>query len=735
MAPNRRRELLQVNSEIQQQGGVDRAGMSSGLSAVAQSFAAIGKQVGAIADHAARKEGAAAGREAGLDPEFRPTRSLTIRGEAFDEAGLAVYRVRAKQRFQADLQSAFDQHAGDPAALDGALKAKRDAWVDSAPREVRPELELLYEGQRLSMMRRSARAQSAALTAERAQAAEDEVAQITRRIQQEAYDLGLDETADEVLAARVDELMGALSATGVNGEAIYSREKAREVLEDTQKSVAEARLLGALERTGDLEAKRAFVEKFREDFGDGKGRAGLFDFDDFDKINRRLERELSRAESARAAELRAVAGEIDDAQKQVEKGYALTDEARAQLRAKAAAANDPALTQSLRQLDALAEFQDSARAAPPGELQAFVDQERQRLQSEGGSEPEIARLELADKLLGNMRTELKRDPLGYAERTGTVPIPDLDLSDGETAQASMKARIAAAEQTAAFYSQDPVYLRPDERRALASTIAQGGKAGLAVASAVTRAAGPERALAVMSELSDEAPVTAYLGALVARTGITPAAHDAATALELKAELGSDFKPLAPSKAEARTEAVSELGDALRNMPKTEAAVTAVANQIYETRARRQGIDTFDPELWRQGLREALGQREVGGEVYGGVVSQGFFGGQHVIVPPIIRRDGFDEVVDMITHADLAAAELGNPVGGDGETVPLDRMKNATLVQLGDGQYALATGDPDTPGAEQWIFRDEPGQPYILDFYALRDRLEARRPDLFLGESE
>jgi hypothetical protein len=234
----------------------------------------------------------------------------------------------------------------------------------------------------------------------------------------------------------------------------------------------------------------------------------------------------------------------------------------------------------------------------------------------------------------------------------------------------------------------------------------------------------------MAELSDEAPEMAFLGSHVAQLGDTRVARDAATALELRSELGPDFKPLAPSKTKSRSVAVAELGAALAALPEAESAAIATANAIYETRARRQGVTEFDETLWRQGLREALGERKVGGETYGGIASQGFFGGREIIVPPIIRQDGFGEALAMITLPDLAAAELGNPVGREGRTVSLERMKGATLVQMGDGRYALAMGDPDTPGAEQWVYRDTPGTPYILDFNALAPRLAARRPDLF-----
>src|SRR5690606_13607433 len=84
------------------------------LSQVAHSFAVTGAKIGHMADKATAKEGEEAGRIAGLDPEFRPTRSLTIRGEAYDQAGLQVAGARLRQTLEADLDNEFARLQGNP---------------------------------------------------------------------------------------------------------------------------------------------------------------------------------------------------------------------------------------------------------------------------------------------------------------------------------------------------------------------------------------------------------------------------------------------------------------------------------------------------------------------------------------------------------------------------------------------------------------------------------------------
>ena len=63
---------------------------------------------------------------------------------------------------------------------------------------------------------------------------------------------------------------------------------------------------------------------------------------------------------------------------------------------------------------------------------------------------------------------------------------------------------------------------------------------------------------------------------------------------------------------------------------------------------------------------------------------------------------------------------------------MDRVKNATLVQVGDGRFLMATGGGAlTPGTEGYIRRDDGKKPFVLDFNKLQPVLGARRPDLFL----
>ena len=116
-------------------------------------FSGLGDTIGQMADTAAQKEGTEAGKVAGLDPEFRTVNNGTIRGNAFDKAGLDVAETRLRQALDAGLDGAFTKFAGDPAGLANAIQAHSAAIIGSAPQELRPGLQLIVRGKQLQFAR------------------------------------------------------------------------------------------------------------------------------------------------------------------------------------------------------------------------------------------------------------------------------------------------------------------------------------------------------------------------------------------------------------------------------------------------------------------------------------------------------------------------------------------------------------------------------------------------------
>lgn len=721
------------------------SGIGRVTSEIANQFSGIANTIGAMADKAAAKEGFEAGQQAGLDPEFRTANNGTIRGDAFDKAGLDVAETRIRQQLDTSLDAAYERNPNDAAALDGEIGKQRLAIIANAPPELRPKLELVVRGKRLQFARARARQAAAERQSEAAGAFENELADTTRRIHQIAYAAGLDETADTTLAEQVGLYSQALRRRGPDGKFYVQPEAAAKDVRGLTQTVTTARLSGAFDRLPSLDAKLNFIKQMEDDYRAGKGVAGVYDLDQFDKVKAGLMADYRAAKTLAATQIAGVKEDVHAVSKMAEQGFAPPPDQMAALKAKTASAGDPELAQSLAIAENTAVFVNAARRVTPPELEATNEQLRQQLHKDGATPEAVARVNLGDKLLGTMRKELKEDPLGWADRVGLVKIAPIDFSDPEKTQASIRARLAQAETIAGYYDQQPKYLRPDEKQLLATAMSKGGKAALGVASTIAATAG-DRAELVMRELSDSAPVMAGLGSLVAQSGgqPTPAvvdAFDAIAARQERTEKGGKPLPpvMLPKPADVQSAVQSVAGGALSADPRNEAAAINAATLVYEMRAARSHAQTFDPDMFKQALSEVLGERTVGGVKYGGVAEQAnhwWNSSNKIVLPPDVRQDTWRETIGALSPSVLDRAGIGQPSTESGAAIDFDRFKRGTLVQVGNGKYLVALGDISKPGQEQFVkeTKTTPGQPkpLVLDFNKISPVLSMIRPDLFLG---
>jgi hypothetical protein len=370
--------------------------------------------------------------------------------------------------------------------------------------------------------------------------------------------------------------------------------------------------------------------------------------------------------------------------------------------------------------------------ARPDELEAIVRNERAQNRDADGTirlTPVASkRLAHVEKLIGNMREQINADPIGWAQKTGVaqglgVEISDINPADPE----SMRKRAEAGRAIGNYYGQEPQFFTKGEKDKFTDVMRQGGEPMLRTLASITENFGADAPLAIASFARD-VPEGAYLGGMMLDARLNNGANsraikDAAEAIEARRDKNYK-KPAQMDGADHRTAVTSGLGTVFRELGKNQAAAIAVADAIYETRARRRGdVTTFQPDLWKEGLKEVLGESTHENQVYGGILHQNKFNwfgmgsNNPVVVPPNIRKDGFKDLINSIRHEDLFTA-----VG-----------PQATLVSVGDGQYWLTMNNPDTtdPKQMQWV-KDVHGDNYKLDLKALEPVLMKRRPDLYLG---
>lgn len=740
MAVNRKRGLVEVVDSLGVQGQVGAqvaipgdTGATAAANAFASEFDRIGARIGEMADRAAAQEGELDGSFAGLDPEFRTRRDGTIRGEAFDRAGLQVAEARLRTELSNQISGAELKYAGSPDKLAAAVDRVGGGVISQAPDELKPKLILLARRQRLATMREAQRRQIATVRAEQASALDEEVQGLIKGAHQRAYALGLDAEASKLVAQDLVDLDAALSRTGIDGKPLVTAKSRADVLAKTRETVINARLIGAFERLETTDARRAFIAQVEEDFAKSDGLAKELDFAGFRSVVGTLQSELRRSEVADRQRLGMIEDRIKSVAERAEKGFSAPLEEMAALRGAMAQIQDPELRRLWLAAEDLLVVQGAARRATPAELDQAILGMRDSMRESGATDEQVARVTLLEKLGDEMRGALKSDPLGWVDRVGLMEVKPLALPPADAPpeqwvafQSLVQERMVQAETIAGRYEQAPVYLRPDERRALATAMHAGGAQLLQVAQAIKEAAGRTRAPRILAELGAEgAPALAALGGLVASVGPVRVAREAADGLAAARIKG--IKLDMPQKDEAGEVVTAELGATFRARPEMRGIITTLANAAYAIRASNSGATEFDGSLYGQIVRELLGEREVGGVIYGGITDQnGFWRPRaNVVVPHDVRRDAFGQLVDLIRLEDLPEP----PRRAQGTPITEAELAEASLISIGDGRYWVSASADQDLGL---LFRDQAGDPYVLDFSTVRPILKRRRPDLFFG---
>lgn len=406
------------------------------------------------------------------------------------------------------------------------------------------------------------------------------------------------------------------------------------------------------------------------------------------------------------------------------------------------------------------------RARRPEEVEAELLQLRSDMAQKGATPELKRRVDNLGVLLEHMRKGINDNPLEWANRTGVRQVPPLQFDN----PASWEQRLDEALATAQYYGQKPTFFLPNDRGVLADQIKQGGGKMAQTFRQIIQHWGPDYGLSAILEVAKDKPEGAALGWLMARGGSDAAAVDLVKAMDMRAAPG--FKSVAP-KATDYLPVFQDVTGSLyagKNEQTAQALIQA-ANLLYEVRGRNEAA--FNRDIWAAGLRQLMGEREVGGEKFGGTVAQGwrkpgnflpwpfnpgepgkayFSGGTPIVLPPHVNQNRWREIMENLTEQDLMQAGLGIPMGANNLPIDMKVVRNATLVQRGDGRYALATGDAETPGKERfalWSMPDIEGlgvsdsfgaRPYdrhapmlfIVDFYKLAPVMRQRLPGVFDG---
>lgn len=426
-----------------------------------------------------------------------------------------------------------------------------------------------------------------------------------------------------------------------------------------------------------------------------------------------------------------------------------------QVRAAVEQTGNPQLRQMMDQAEGVAQWAKDARHMTPAQLEQSRNAIEADMREHGSNEMGETLVKAHDKMIKAARDGITKDQLGWADRTGFMPVPPIQFGSPDAA-GQMVDRAARAKIVAQQYGVEPRFFRQDEKIALEAAVSAGGPQMEAVAKLMVDGFGAD-APAAMKELSKSAPTLAHIGALQMSGGDPGFTHDVTEGVKMRGD--KEFMDQLPTNMKKPTEAVfgaqSErrqevYGSAFALLPDQAEASQEAAGNAFFSRAYRNhydvalgkekgavppGLQGRDPSVkaYDQALQQSAGAHFIGDVQYGGVApykAGGFWNTDmgKVLVPTTVKANRFRDVIGAITDEDLRTAAI-SPEKADGTPYRAADLRNALPVKV-KGGYAFAQGDPTS--ADPKFIRGALGSPFVLDFDQMEPKLRQRVPDAFLG---
>ncbi len=309
----------------------------------------------------------------------------------------------------------------------------------------------------------------------------------------------------------------------------------------------------------------------------------------------------------------------------------------------------------------------------------------------------------------NMRSELKRDPLTFAERSGNVkvtPINFVQLTDpqsmdpvGDSAANAFNVRaskrISEAISVSGRYGSAVKFLKDEEAASLKAFFEDSQTSTvqkLAVLNKINQGFG-RHSQDVFVELSQKgAPELAHIGGLM-KLGLIDNAKFALQGLDLK-----NAGKLAPEATNINTQSEysNTVGNALIFAPaEVQGAAKRVTDLIYNKLANDQGLQFFRNNVYADAAKMALGNVDD-------------VSGHPTVIPKELDADKLEDMIEKITVQDF----VNQGFNIDAKLLEDINDGEYNLYVVGDGQYKLARGTPGEP--DFLIAGDKSGNEIILN---------------------
>jgi hypothetical protein len=347
------------------------------------------------------------------------------------------------------------------------------------------------------------------------------------------------------------------------------------------------------------------------------------------------------------------------------------------------------------------QLSDVYRRMTPSDLKNEVDALAFGIPGEGKTGldtlAETERLAFATKMLDTMRTEIKKDPNGYAARSGMTYI---DPADGKTKRVEVKPinfsdpsswsdRVTVARVVASKYSQPPKYFSPEELTGLNTVLETGDRLAKQGILAAVVSSGGNVAPDLLREIAPNNPEFAQIGAL-SLSGSQSAADAALRGMEVLAA-GNDLPGFTPTNTQLPFGEM--MGQSMTFLPTSRGLIEKTARLIYADKVQKNGYTEFEENAWKMSIQEAAGSN---GE-FGGIQ---MVGAVETLIPTDITAEQFNKAMDDLDLLTIKAM-TATPKMTEGQLVSqemIDAIKeDYEVYAIGNGQYRFIMGNPGVQG--------------------------------------
>lgn len=651
------------------------------------------------------REELAKGTKAGAEGTFRPVRSGTRAGEAYDRAGLEAYFERLKVQTNDDVQRIYDQNKDDPAKLENAIAGYRDG-IEGELTKTMPEL-VPHFGAFFDRSSRPFRRQAAS-DYERSQVDQaradtsETLASLYRQHEQRAFlsrgdndgiadiAIGRQEYTEKLLRAGPK---GEFVLNGKTYEADPSRAGAFDVatigkeLQEYDRAILGARIKGEFDRAMKAGRGERFVERFQAD----NSKLGEISLGERDDLAQWMRGQLSAARSMRDATDKALASAVDAAVDAIHKGETPGGLDGLVARTRGSPAGE-ALRLAIGTQDRLTQFY----RMPPEQQVAALEGERtgmKGLTPAVGDEAYARETKARTALIEGMQRAqqvtvegLKKDPFGFAVQVGNAEAPPpLIGGDGLLSEASLKVRDGESTRLTEIYKTPVPPMMDAEIDALGQL--------QTVSDPVTRTAnlarmvngfGPDKSLALLERMDKKGYLVDAAAGSVALDGAPELAQMIYQGDAILQPIDGKPSPYKFPDQDFDTYFASVAGTAFALNPRAELTVKEAVKRIYVANLARAG-QRPDAPINSSAVRGAFES------VLGGALiehSAGMFGGRTFVTPPFrgARADDFSAWWDSI---DAKTVKDAGGLAGWSDEAAAEIIRDRGLpVEIGQGIYKV-----------------------------------------------